>query len=78
MYWRARGISILPYLHDFLFLVMGYDVGCLLATIYEDDMRRASLTINQAKSDGTPKHERSHLGFDVDLVAGLFKVPITR
>ena len=78
MYWRAKEINILPYLDDFLFLIMGYDAGCLLAEIVEEDMRRACLAINREKSDGTPKHNRVHLGFDIDLAAGLFKVPITR
>jgi hypothetical protein len=31
IFWRSRGINILPYLDDFLFLNTGYDVGCLLA-----------------------------------------------
>jgi hypothetical protein len=78
MFWRARGINILPYLDDFLFLIMGYDAGYLLAKIVEEDMRRAGRAINQSKSDGTPKHDRVHLGFDVDLASGLFKVPIAR
>jgi hypothetical protein len=78
MFWRAKGINILPYLDDFLFLIMGYDAGCLLATIVEEDMRLAGLAINQTKSDGTPKHARVHLGFDVDLAAGLFRVPLAR
>ena len=77
MFWRSRGISILPYLDDFLFLIMGYDAGCLLAKIVEEDMHCAGLAINQTKSDGTPKHDRVHLGFDVELAAGLFKVPLT-
>ena len=75
IYWRARGNNILPYLDDFLFLIMGYDARCLLDKIVEKDMRRAGLPINRDKSDGTPKHERSHLGFHVDLAAGLFKRP---
>ena len=37
MFWRSRGINILPYLDDFLFLIMGYDAGCLLAKIVEED-----------------------------------------
>jgi hypothetical protein len=57
---------------------MRYDIGCLLAKIVEEDMRRAGLAINQSKSDGTPKHDRVHLGFDVDLAVGLFKVPLMR
>jgi hypothetical protein len=57
---------------------MRYDDGCLLAKIVEEDMRRADLTIKWDTSDGDPMHERLHLGFDVDLAAGLFKVPITK
>jgi len=78
MYRRSKGINILPYLDDFLFPIMGYDVGCLLAKIGKEDMRRAGLTINWDKSDDTPKHGRSHLRFDVDLANGLFKIPIAR
>ena len=57
---------------------MGYDAGCRLAKIIEEDMRRAGLAINQDKRDGTPRHDRVHLGFDVDLASGLFKVPTLR
>jgi len=57
---------------------MEYDAGCLLAKHVEEDMRRAGLAINRDKSDGAPKHDRVHLGFDVDFAAGLLKVPITR
>ena len=76
VYWTAKGIYILPYLDYFLFLVMGYDARCLLAKIIEENIRRAGLTINRDKSDGVPTHDRLHLGFDVNLAAGLFKVPI--
>ena len=78
MYWRARGINILPYLNDFLSLVMGYNAGCLLARIVEKDMHLVSLPINQDNIDGPHKHERLHLGFHMDLAAGLFKVSIAR
>ena len=57
---------------------MGYDAGCRLAQIVEEDMRLAGLAINETKIDGTPKHGRVHLGFDVDLAAGLSKIPLTR
>jgi len=45
---------------------------------FEEDTRLSGLTINCDKSDGTPLHERLHLGFDVDLAFGLFKVPVAR
>ena len=78
MYWRAIGINILQYLDDFFSLVMGYDFGCPLAKIVEEDIRSAGLTINWDKGDGTPQQERLHLGFDIDLAAELFKDPIAR
>jgi hypothetical protein len=78
IYWRSKGIYILPYLDDFWILIMGYYAGCLLAKIVKEDMRRAGLAINWDKSDDISKHERRHLGFDVDLVNGLFKIPIAR
>jgi hypothetical protein len=47
IFWRTKGINILPYLDDFLFLVMGYDAGCRLAKIVEEEMRLlAGLAIN--------------------------------
>ena len=76
--WRSKGVNILPYLDDFLFLIIGRDAGCLLAKIIEEAMRRAGLTNNWDKYYDTPKHERRHLGFNVDLANGLFKVLIER
>ena len=75
MYWGSKGINILPYLDDSLFLIMGYDAGNFLAKVVKEDMRRAGLTINWNKNDDIPKHERRHLGFDVDRANGLFKYP---
>ncbi len=69
VYWRAKGIYILPYLDVFIFLIMRFDVGWPLAKIVEEDMCRAGFTINWNKSDGAPKHERLHLRFDVDMAA---------
>ncbi len=67
MYWRAKGINILPCLDDFLFLIWGYDASIhRLSCIIEEDMRRAGLSINWDKSDRTPLQERVHLGFVVN------------
>ena len=54
MYWRAQGIIILPFSDDFLFLIMRYDDGWLLAKFMDEDMRRAGLTIIKDKSDRNP------------------------
>ena len=78
MFWRYKGINILSCWDDFLFLIMGFDAGCLLAEISKEDMRREGLAINWEKSYYMPKHERRHLGFDVDLANELFKIPVAR
>jgi hypothetical protein len=67
MYWRAKGINILPYLDDLLFLITGCEACRQLARMVEYDMRRAGLSINEEKSDGVPSQERIHLGFVVNL-----------
>ena len=78
MYCKAKEINILPCLDDILFLIFGYKACLELARIFEEDIRLAGLTIECDKSDGTPFYERLHLGFDVNLASGLFKVPIAR
>jgi hypothetical protein len=78
MYWRAKGINILPYLDDLLFLITGCEACRALARIVAEDMRLAGLSINWEKSDEIPSQERVHLGFVVNLAEGLFKVPIRR
>ncbi len=78
MYGRAKGINILPYLDDFLFLICGYDAGIRLSLIGEADMCRAGLSINWGKSDRTPLQECVQLGFVVNMAEGLFKIPIAR
>ncbi len=62
MYWRAKGINILPYLDDLLFLVTRCEACRRLARIVEHDIRLAGLSINEDKSDGVPSQERIHLG----------------
>ena len=76
MFWRSKGINILPYLDDLLFLICGYDAGIRLRSIIEEDMRLAGLSINWDKSDNVPLQERIHLGFIVNLAEGLFKIPV--
>jgi hypothetical protein len=78
MYWRGKGINILPYLDDFLFLICGYKAGIRLSLIIEEDMRHAGHSINWDKSDRIPLQERIHLGFVLNLAEGLFKIPIAR
>ncbi len=50
MYWRARGINILFYLDDLLFMITGCEACRALARIVEEDMRLAGLSINWEKT----------------------------
>ena len=75
---KHKGINIILYFVDLLFLILGHDACLELARIVEEDMRLRGLTINWDKSDGTHLHERLYLGFAVVLAAYIFKVPIAR
>ena len=77
-YWRGKGINILPYSDDLLFLIYGYEAGIKLARIVEEDMRLAGISIIWDKSDNIPLQERVHVGFLVNLAEEIFKVHITR
>jgi len=43
MYWRAKGINVLPYLDDLMFLITGYNACIILSRIVEEDMRLVGL-----------------------------------
>ena len=78
MFWRRCGIRVLPYLNDLFFPKKGF-VACRLVGIrIEGDFFKVDLQINFPKSGLIPKEERKHLGFDVDLVAGYFRLPTNR
>jgi hypothetical protein len=78
MFWRAKGVNILPYLDDFFFLKKGFAPCRLVAIMVEHDMALAGLKINWDKSSGVPSLTHFHLGFDVDLELGMFSVPLSR
>jgi hypothetical protein len=56
----------------------GYNACNLLARLAEEDMSLVDLTHSWDKSNNEPLHERLHLGFVVDIVEELFKIPTTR
>ena len=74
MYWRAKGINILPcLLDDLLFLITGCEACRQLTRMVEHDMRLADLSINWEKSDDNPSQERIHLGIVVNLLRAFLK-----
>jgi hypothetical protein len=78
MYWRRDGISVLPYLDDFMAMKQGFWACCRLARRLEGDFVRAGLRINVPKCHRIPAQQRRQLGFDVDLATGKFQVPSDR
>ena len=78
MYWRRGGIKVLPYLDDFYFPKSGYHECVRLARRVEADFYKAGLLVNFPKSGRVPAKVRRHLGFEVDLEAGVFRVPEDR
>ena len=78
MFWRRCGIRVIPYLDD-LFFPKKVVLACRLVGIrIEGDCLKACLQINFLKSGLILMEERKHLGFDVDLGAGYFRVPTDR
>ena len=78
MYWRGAGVKVLPYLDDFLFMKQGQQACSRMARRIEQDFFSAGLQVNVSKSCRSPCHKLRHLGFDVDLLEGKFRVPADR
>jgi hypothetical protein len=78
MYWRSCGIKVLPYLDDLFFPKKSFRACRLLGIRIEGECFKASLLINFPKSGLIPSLEGKHLGFEVDLGAGYFRVPADR
>ena len=72
MYWRRDGISVLPYLDDFMAMKQGFWACGRLARRLEGDFVRAGLRINVPKCHTIPAQQRRQLGFDVDFATCKF------
>ncbi len=72
MYWRREGISVLPYLYDFMAMKQGLWACVRLARRLESDFVRAGLRINVPKCHMIPTQQRRQLGFDVDFATCKF------
>jgi hypothetical protein len=78
MFQKRCGIRVLPYLDDIFFPKRGVRACRLVGIRIEGDCFKTCLQINFPKSGLIPMEEGKHLGFDVDLGAGYFKVPTDR
>ena len=78
MKWRREGLSVFPYLDDFLFGFRSDEAGISHRLLIESCFFRAGLRINFEKSAQEPGHCRRHLGSMVDTILGTFSVPQDR
>ena len=72
MFWKRCWIQNLPYLDEFFFPKEGFRVCRLVGIQIEGGCLKACLQVDFPKSG--LMEERLHLGFDVDLDAGYFRV----
>jgi hypothetical protein len=78
MYWRSGGLSVLPYLDDFLFSKKGSQTCLRLCRRVKHDFYDAGLMINVTKCRMDPAPCLRQLGSDVDMGKGKFRVPVDR
>lgn len=70
---RSQGLRLLPYLDDFLFAIAErlHQTAAYIRSMFA----AAGLQVNEEKSSFDPSQICTHLGFEVDTAAGLFRVP---
>ena len=78
MHWRREGISVLPYVDDFMAIMHEFWACVRLARIHGGDLIRIGLRINMPQCHTIPAHQRRQLGFDVDFAEGKFQAPSDR
>ncbi len=72
MYWRKEGISVLPYMDDFMAMKRGFGACGRLVRRLESDFVRAGLRINVPKCHTIPAQQRRQLGFVADFATDKF------
>ena len=75
---RYTSFALAIYLDDLFFSKRGVRACRLVGIRIEGVCLKACLQINFPKSGLIPMEERKHLGMDVDLGAGYFRVPTDR
>jgi len=75
---RWRGVRLLPYMDDFLFMASSYDAALLLRDRIETLLNRLGLQRNPDKGLWQPTQVGTHLGMTVDLLKGEFRAPIDK
>ena len=77
LYLRFRGVQLINYLDDFLFLVSDSQFTAHRQLVL-DTFKSAGLAINESKSHLQFTRLLTHLGFVIDSDSGSFEVPLER
>ena len=73
-YWRGQGLRVVLYLDDGIMAVRGEDVAKRVSVQVQNDLGKAGLVVNKAKSQWAPARILVWLGFEKNL--GLTKLVI--
>lgn len=73
--WRGQGLQVFVYLDDILIIgSTEFAVQRALGIVLRD-LEQSGLLVNTKKSQLVPTQKLTHLGFDIDFVAGKLTVP---
>lgn len=74
----SPGMGVLPWLDDFLFTAHTLHEASLGAAFVRTEMQLLGLCPHPVKTDWEPRQRREHLGFEVDFIDGVFRVPTSK
>eukprot|EP00873_Tetraselmis_striata_P017957 jgi/Tetstr1/438221/TSEL_002876.t1 len=75
---KARGVCLLPFIDDFLFLAPSRQLALRLRAEVERVWGRLGLAKHPTKAHPEPTQQLQHLGLDLDLVAMQFRAPAAK
>ena len=74
-YWRGRGLRTVLYLDDGIVAVRGKESADRESYQVRQDLAKAGLIANEAKSQWTPVKKLIWLGFEIEIEGGVLSVP---
>ena len=74
-YWRSRGLRTVLYLDDGIVAVKGKENADRESSLVRQDLTKAGLIANDAKSQWTPVKKLTWLGFEIEIERGILSVP---
>ena len=72
------GMGVLPWLDDFLMTQHSHKAAVASSAFCRSEMQALGLQPHDKKTDWAPKQRREHLGFEIDFVDGVFRIPAAK